>query len=137
MRQAQGCGAQADVLHSSDGPSVIVSSFVQVLVWIADYRPKKGSRRVDQELTGWPLLPMAQIQPLRLSTTTLISVYPASANSFSWSSTLKFEEPRDRKSTRLNSSHQIISYAVFCLKKKKNRTPARSHLPSQRPISYK
>src|SRR5258708_24000421 len=27
----------------------------------------------------------------------------------------------DRKSTRLNSSHQIISYAVFCLKKKKNR----------------
>src|SRR5947208_13444891 len=37
----------------------------------------------------------------------------------------------DRKSTRLNSSHQIISYAVFCLKKKKTtitpskRTPIR------------
>src|SRR5436190_4357280 len=31
---------------------------------------------------------------------------------------------RDRKSTRLNSSHTVISYAVFCLKKKKlhNRT---------------
>src|SRR2546422_8056954 len=29
---------------------------------------------------------------------------------------------RDRKSTRLNSSHGYISYAVFCLKKKKNRT---------------
>src|SRR5574340_623482 len=28
--------------------------------------------------------------------------------------------PRDRKSTRLNSSHQKSSYAVFCLKKKKN-----------------
>src|SRR5690625_7027390 len=28
---------------------------------------------------------------------------------------------RDRKSTRLNSSHVAISYAVFCLKKKKNR----------------
>src|SRR3989449_1106867 len=28
--------------------------------------------------------------------------------------------PRDRKSTRLNSSHGYISYAVFCLKKKKN-----------------
>src|SRR5258708_19274070 len=27
----------------------------------------------------------------------------------------------DRKSTRLNSSHQIISYAVFCLKKKTNQ----------------
>src|SRR5256885_1635852 len=29
---------------------------------------------------------------------------------------------RDRKSTRLNSSHLVISYAVFCLKKKKNNT---------------
>src|SRR5437588_8607416 len=29
-------------------------------------------------------------------------------------------EPRDRKSTRLNSSHTVISYAVFCLKKKKS-----------------
>src|SRR5258708_16427970 len=29
------------------------------------------------------------------------------------------EAEGDRKSTRLNSSHQIISYAVFCLKKKK------------------
>src|SRR5260221_6249006 len=28
--------------------------------------------------------------------------------------------PRDRKSTRLNSSHTVISYAVFCLKKKKH-----------------
>src|SRR5438094_5875394 len=28
----------------------------------------------------------------------------------------------DRKSTRLNSSHRTISYAVFCLKKKKNKT---------------
>src|SRR5437764_11519962 len=30
-------------------------------------------------------------------------------------------DPRDRKSTRLNSSHRCISYAVFCLKKKKKR----------------
>src|SRR5438132_10389786 len=28
-------------------------------------------------------------------------------------------DPEDRKSTRLNSSHTVISYAVFCLKKKK------------------
>src|SRR5207244_12812837 len=34
-------------------------------------------------------------------------------------------ESLDRKSTRLNSSHQIISYAVFCLKKKKNRETLR------------
>src|SRR5687768_18339949 len=31
--------------------------------------------------------------------------------------------PRDRKSTRLNSSHGYISYAVFCLKKKKKQKP--------------
>src|SRR2546426_7402569 len=31
----------------------------------------------------------------------------------------------DRKSTRLNSSHLVISYAVFCLKKKKNITDNR------------
>src|SRR5258708_12541912 len=33
----------------------------------------------------------------------------------------------DRKSTRLNSSHQIISYAVFCLKKKKKKDNSTSH----------
>src|SRR5574337_1437035 len=34
---------------------------------------------------------------------------------------------RDRKSTRLNSSHHSISYAVFCLKKKKNRKEIADH----------
>src|SRR5436309_15532033 len=34
---------------------------------------------------------------------------------------------RDRKSTRLNSSHVKISYAVFCLKKKKKEKKYRSH----------
>src|SRR3712207_8694316 len=33
---------------------------------------------------------------------------------------------RDRKSTRLNSSHANISYAVFCLKKKKNKDHSHS-----------
>src|SRR5207244_9922840 len=42
------------------------------------------------------------------SCATLSSTRPCSASS----------HPQDRKSTRLNSSHQIISYAVFCLKKK-------------------
>src|SRR5258708_18585005 len=41
-------------------------------------------------------------------------------------SVLKLERrSQDRKSTRLNSSHQIISYAVFCLKKKKKRATDR------------
>src|SRR5699024_12824424 len=33
--------------------------------------------------------------------------------------------PRDRKSTRLNSSHVSISYAVFCLKKKTNKNKSK------------
>src|SRR5258708_35611020 len=43
------------------------------------------------------------------------------AQAWNYSYRYFFEYPRpfpDRKSTRLNSSHQIISYAVFCLKKK-------------------
>src|SRR5258708_21484838 len=39
---------------------------------------------------------------------------------------------QDRKSTRLNSSHQIISYAVFCLKKKKNLYPSALVAPHPR-----
>src|SRR5258708_31666923 len=35
--------------------------------------------------------------------------------------TVNTPDTLDRKSTRLNSSHQIISYAVFCLKKKKKK----------------
>src|SRR3712207_8712055 len=45
-----------------------------------------------------------------LSTTQFLPVY----TDFMWQ-----PEGRDRKSTRLNSSHANISYAVFCLKKKK------------------
>src|SRR5689334_24179865 len=41
------------------------------------------------------------------------------------------EPPQDRKSTRLNSSHSSISYAVFCLKKKKNNT--NTHLKNRNP----
>src|SRR5438034_4655964 len=40
--------------------------------------------------------------------------------------------PRDRKSTRLNSSHTVISYAVFCLKKKKLQLDAASPLVAER-----
>src|SRR5437867_6669262 len=38
--------------------------------------------------------------------------------------------PRDRKSTRLNSSHRTISYAVFCLKKKNHYYTRDSTTPS-------
>src|SRR5438128_4009628 len=40
-------------------------------------------------------------------------------------------EAADRKSTRLNSSHGSISYAVFCLKKKKTQHATDQHTPSR------
>src|SRR5437588_2790383 len=45
---------------------------------------------------------------------------------------------QDRKSTRLNSSHTVISYAVFCLKKKKPTTVilARRHAGAHSLVTY-
>src|SRR5260221_1274095 len=40
---------------------------------------------------------------------------------------LAHESRQDRKSTRPNSSHTVISYAVFCLKKKENTSELQSH----------
>src|SRR2546422_6074705 len=66
------------------------------------------------------------------------------------SSSCRSASARDRKSTRLNSSHGYISYAVFCLKKKKklflhertalHHRPPRIHVPlhltpPERPVS--
>src|SRR2546426_9353793 len=47
--------------------------------------------------------------------------------------TALFGQRGDRKSTRLNSSHLVISYAVFCLKKKKR--PAHASTPSVAALS--
>src|SRR5438132_2522090 len=42
----------------------------------------------------------------------------------------------DRKSTRLNSSHTVISYAVFCLKKKKKKKK-KKELPNNKSKTYR
>src|SRR5256885_8408192 len=58
------------------------------------------------------------------------------------SSRTRPETPQDRKSTRLNSSHLVTSYAVFCLKKKKQLIFKRSNtfpsdfLTSLRPLHH-
>src|SRR2546422_4930133 len=54
---------------------------------------------------SWPPVPLAHRHPL-------------SDQPFGFL-VLRMVDPQDRKSTRLNSSHGYISYAVFCLKKKK------------------
>src|ERR1017187_10380924 len=49
--------------------------------------------------------------------------------------TQEFALPRDRKSTRLNSSHRCISHAGFCLKKKKGSIRLRSAEPSRQSVT--
>src|SRR6266550_5541801 len=53
--------------------------------------------------------------------TTLFRSPPASATAWACCPTAPWPAGGDRKSTRLNSSHGYISYAVFCLKKKKQQ----------------
>src|SRR3712207_9496163 len=50
-------------------------------------------------------------------------VIPPEACYLGWQESLRNLARLDRKSTRLNSSHANISYAVFCLKKKNKHTP--------------
>src|SRR6266480_7275817 len=65
------------------------------------------------------LLPRTRLFP---STTPFPSDRGARPLPIGRSAGLDVEDPRsDRKSTRLNSSHMSISYAVFCLNKKKNK----------------
>src|SRR5690606_41629491 len=80
--------------------------------------------RVDRALHSFPtrrssdLVPPAALTSATTSwkTTSINGSNPAVGSSSRKTST---SEARDRKSTRLNSSHVKISYAVFCVKKKK------------------
>src|SRR5947208_6572210 len=67
------------------------------------------------ESGGWVVL--IQKVTVRVAGVDRIFVLVPSASAF-----IRSGGTLDRKSTRLNSSHQIISYAVFCLKKKKKKT---------------
>src|SRR5258708_19374557 len=84
-------------------------------------------------------LPISQLTPAQLWQRLEFAIVnvPTSSNPFDPDS-IRLE---DRKSTRLNSSHQIISYAVFCLKKKKMMTLTTSDPsitpPLQQPSSYR
>src|SRR3989449_4758770 len=74
---------------------VIVAAFIALL-----------NEAVTVVLRGTPVAPGAGACTVTVGATSVVKLQRESA-------------PRDRKSTRLNSSHGYISYAVFCLKKKK------------------
>src|SRR5438132_9673306 len=65
----------------------------------------------------------------------IASTSPSTAPSRSASSNTTNGDLPDRKSTRLNSSHTVISYAVFCLKKKKKKK--RNEINSQKNNRHK
>src|SRR3712207_8024503 len=69
------------------------------------------------------------ISPRCLPTGTPINnaTYPVQTDDMKSFFFFRTETGEDRKSTRLNSSHANISYAVFCLKKKKTTYDARGH----------
>src|SRR5690348_17695227 len=72
-----------------------------------------GQRAVEK----WPVLDLGQHPDVPLDRWSLtIDGAVETPVKLSWP-----EFQRDRKSTRLNSSHPSISYAVFCLKKKKKK----------------
>src|SRR2546427_12211701 len=86
--------------------------------------------------TIWPLAPMIYLRfsswgaapcraPLPMEKYDLIVIGSGPGGQRAAIQAAKFGKKADRKSTRLNSSHSQISYAVFCLKKKKKKTHAR------------
>src|SRR6266542_1175506 len=91
------------------GAVVAVAVFLAViglLLLLIDNAPKRGRERIQAFLFMLPALIMLAIGlVVPVVRTTILSLS---------------NDAGDRKSTRLNSSHGSISYAVFCLKKKNN-----------------
>src|SRR3712207_7089522 len=72
-------------------------------------RARRGSRCMDQDAFS------QELRQLAVPACTAVGLFAAAHLAL----TAADAAPGDRKSTRLNSSHANISYAVFCLKKKK------------------
>src|SRR5437764_11861634 len=92
------------VITQTAAINVVIRIFRRALVLSTDLPPYQAARKQP------PITP-ALARSLSRKNATMLS------NSQDRPATLLIK--RDRKSTRLNSSHRCISYAVFCLKKKK------------------
>src|SRR5438477_8036847 len=86
---------------------------------------------LDQGMTAYEiLLSESQERMLVVAKADRVAQVEAIAAKWELGATAIGRVTEDRKSTRLNSSHMSISYAVFCLKKKKNNQVTR-HVTSQ------
>src|SRR5438132_5048938 len=86
-----------------------------------------GIRTLDTGFSPYNGLANRRLQPLGHLSSRTCGVTIVAVWGVLWGSWLKHLQ--DRKSTRLNSSHTVISYAVFCLKKKKKKD--RTHVQLQ------
>src|SRR5205814_9791365 len=105
-------------------------SFLYSFVYLRDLHSFPTRRSSDLKMASAKISSRDFLMPIslrRLSKCALIKLNFARADCFRISgspnsSTFHLRTSGDRKSTRLNSSHLGISYAVFCLKKKKKNT---------------
>ena len=127
-------GCPLQILYCPQAVSKVILIFMTSLYRLFKLFFSPVESKVGPHLTGWWYLILAEV--LRDN---VINVFHASGSLFPDllfpgcdSYTMEFLTvpagsripwyTKDRKSTRLNSSHQIISYAVFCLKKKKKKS---------------
>src|SRR5207244_10005460 len=90
---------------------------------VSDPINTSGSTTVPTAIPTPTFLPPPQSSPPTRKPFSRCPKPPSPSSADDWQTRRK--NYRDRKSTRLNSSHQIISYAVFCLKKKKKKKNTR------------
>src|SRR5690554_7305942 len=92
-----------DLDHTLWAPeNALAGADKEMYAWLTQHYPQVTELYSPQALTDYRLALAAQNPQLSVKV-----------------SAMRIEVLRDRKSTRLNSSHVRISYAVFCLKKKK------------------
>src|SRR5437764_6480865 len=89
-------------------------------VTFSDYEFTITFARVDHEIEEGDV-PGVVVSRVNMSTRFMKELVDAMQDAWSKWSTREGIRNLDRKSTRLNSSHRCISYAVFCLKKKKKK----------------
>src|SRR5690606_39550134 len=109
------------------GSSGSCGSCVRRHVGTAFRCPRSRSPPHEVDLGGWPAgcgqlrHPLGSSRSLLLSSSMFTSLNVRTRTCLTNRAGRYMSQTQDRKSTRLNSSHVKISYAVFCLKKKKNK----------------